>query len=502
MKRQCYLGVDLGAESGRVMAGLWNGKSMRLEEVHRFPNGPVEIGGTLRWDVLRLWSEIQAGLAAAALQYGKAVRSVGVDTWGVDFVLLSKSNEVLGQPFHYRDARTRGMMARAFKRVPRAEIFAATGLQFMELNTLYQLLATRRNNPELLEAADCLLMMPDFFHWCLSGARVAEFTDATTTQFFDPIKGDWSRKLLRRFELPTKMLPEIVPPGTRLGSLLDSVGHQTGLNRIDVIAPASHDTGSAVAAVPAAQTGERTWAYLSSGTWSLMGLELSKAQLSQRVLEFNLTNEGGVDGTYRLLKNISGLWLVQQCKRAFESTGKKLEYLHLVRLAKAAPRLRSLINPDDPKFMNPPDMPAAIRQFCHETGQPAPGSEGALVRCALESLALKYQTVLQCLEEVGGKRVEVIHIVGGGSRNELLNQFTADACQRPVLAGPVEATVLGNVLLQARACGEFDSLSDLRAVVRDSYDVRTFELEPTTAGAWQEARARFAELLARVQEEG
>jgi len=491
MKQQCYLGIDLGAESGRVMAGLWDGKRMRLEELHRFPNGPVAIGGTLRWDVLRLWSEIQHGLAMAARTYGKTVRSVGVDTWGVDFVLLSKTNELLGQPFHYRDEHTRGIMERAFRRVPREEIFATTGLQFLPFNTLYQLLALQRNNPELLAAADSLLMMPDFFHWCLSGARVAEFTNATTTQFLDPLTQNWSLKLLRRFKLPTNILPKIVPPGTRIGSLLDSVACNTGLKKISVIAPASHDTGSAVAAVPTAIKQHGTWAYVSSGTWSLMGLELSEAQLSQRVLEFNLTNEGGVDGTYRLLKNISGLWLVQQCKRAFEGPGKKIEYGELVRLAKAAPALRSIVDPDDPRFLNPTDMPAAIRQFCRETRQPVPASHGALVRCCLESLALKYQTVLGSLEQVGGKRIEVIHIVGGGSRNALLNQLAADACQRPVLAGPVEATVLGNVLVQARATGELSSLAEIREVVRRSCEVRTFEPKRANAERWEQARSRF-----------
>jgi rhamnulokinase len=495
MKTQCYLGVDLGAESGRVMAGLWDGKRIRIEELHRFPNGPVELGGTLRWDVLRLWAEIQHGLALAARKHGKSVKSVGVDTWGVDHVLLSKSNELLAQPFHYRDARTNGVMARAFRRVPREKIFAATGLQFMEINTLYQLLAWQKNNPEILAAADCLLMMPDFFHWCLSGARVAEFTDATTTQFFHPTKRTWSYDLLKRFNLPTKILPEVVSPGTEVGSLRKSVANRTGLSEISVIAPASHDTGSAVAAVPANQTAQGTWAYLSSGTWSLMGLEVREAQLSRRVLDFNLTNEGGVDGTYRLLKNITGLWLVQQCKRAFEAKGKKVEYSQLVRLAKAASPLRSFIDPDDPRFGNLRDMPAAIRSFCKETRQPIPDSEGALIRCALESLALKYQTVLDCLEQVSGKRVEVIHIVGGGSRNALLNQFTADACNRPVLAGPIEATVFGNVLMQARACSEISSLKELRSIVRSSCEIQTFTPKPSQVSAWQEARARFTALV-------
>jgi rhamnulokinase len=494
VKTQCYLGVDLGAESGRVMAGLWDGKRIRIEELHRFSNGPVELGGTLRWDVLRLWTEIQHGLGLAARKFGKSVKSVGVDTWGVDHVLLSKSNELLAQPFHYRDARTNGVMARAFRRVPREKIFAATGLQFMEINTLYQLLAWQKNNPEILEAAHCLLMMPDFFHWCLSGARVAEFTDATTTQFFHPTKRAWSYDLLKSFNLPSKILPEVVQPGTRIGSLRKSVANRTGLTEIAVIAPASHDTGSAVASVPTSQTGQGTWAYLSSGTWSLMGLEVREAQLSKRVLDFNLTNEGGVDGTYRLLKNITGLWLVQQCKRAFEAKGKKVDYSHLVHLAKATAPLRSFIDPDDSRFGNPPDMPAAIRSFCKKTRQPIPDSEGALVRCALESLALKYQTVLDCLEQVSGKRVDVIHIVGGGSRNALLNQFTADACNRPVLAGPVEATVFGNVLMQARACSEIDSLAELRSIVRNSCEIQNFTPKPSQVSAWQEARMRFTAL--------
>lgn len=494
MKTQCYIGIDLGAESGRVMAGLWDGKRIRLEELHRFSNGPVEIGGTLRWDVLRLWSEIQQGLALAARKYGKSVKSVGVDTWGVDYVLLSKSNELLGHPFHYRDPRTQGVMAQALQNVSRKKIFAASGLQFMEINTLYQLLALQERNPEILAVADCLLLMPDFFHWCLSGARVAEFTDATTTQFFHPTKRAWSFDLLKKFNLPTKILPEVIPPGTRLGSLRKSVANRTGLNEIAVIAPASHDTGSAVAAVPTSQTEQGTWAYLSSGTWSLMGLEVHEAQLSKRVLDLNLTNEGGVDDTYRLLKNITGLWLVQQCKRAFEAKGKKVEYAQLVRLAKAAPPLRSFIDPDDYRFGNPPDMPAAIRNFCKQTRQSVPDSEGALIRCALESLALKYQQVLACLEEVGGKRIEVIHIVGGGSRNALLNQFAADACNRTVLAGPVEATVLGNVLMQARACTEIGSLAELRSIVRNSCEIQSFTPKPSRVSAWQEARARFRKL--------
>jgi rhamnulokinase len=412
----------------------------------------------------------------------------------VDYVLLSKTNELMGQAFHYRDARTRGMMTAAFRRVPRKQIFAATGLQFMELNTLYQLLALQKMSPEILEVADCLLMMPDFFHWCLSGRRVAEFTEATTTQFLDPVKRTWANALLRRFGLPTRILPKVVPPGRRIGSLLESVRQRTGLGRIGVVVPASHDTGSAVAAVPAAVQQEGSWAYLSSGTWSLMGLELGRARLSDRVLELNLTNEGGVEGTYRLLKNITGLWLVQQCKKVFEARGRRVEYGELVRLAAGARPLRSLVDPDDASFGNPADMPLALQQFCRATGQPAPDTKGGLVRCALESLALRYSAVLESLEEIGGRQVEAIHIVGGGSQNAMLNQFTADACNRKVIAGPVEATALGNVLIQARAAGELGSLAELREVVRKSCAVRAFEPRREQAGRWEEARGRFAAL--------
>jgi len=494
MKTKVYLGIDLGAESGRVIAGLWNGKKIRLEEVHRFPNGPVHLAGSMRWDVLRLWAEIQNGLVLAAKKYGRAIVSVGADTWGVDFVLLNKQDEILGQPYHYRDARTRGAFGRAFKKVPRAEIFAQTGLQFMELNSLYQLLAWHQHSPALLDAADCLLFMPDFFHWCLSGSRVAEFTIASTSQFVHPLKRNWSFGLLKKFGLPTHFLPKIVPPGTALGALRPSVAEQTGLAKVKVIAPPTHDTAAAVAGVPTANTGKTNWAYLSSGTWSLMGVETPKAALSQRALELNFTNEGGVNFTYRLLKNIMGLWLVQQCRRSFEARGAKHSYADLVRLAAEAPPLRSLVNPDDPSFFNPEDMPAAIQSFCRKTGQPVPETEGALVRCALESLALKYRMVLGWLEELTGDQIEVIHIVGGGSQNNLLNQFAATACERPVLAGPVEATGLGNLLVQVMASGEVSSLAQLRSVVRNSCKVRTFEPDSRSADVWRAAQARFAKL--------
>ena len=322
MAKKVYLAVDLGAESGRVMAGLWNGRRLQLEEIHRFPNGGVYLGETFRWDVLRLWAEIQNGLALAGKKYGKQIVSVGADTWGVDFVLLNRQDEMLGLPYHYRDARTRGALERTFKKMSRAEIFAQTGLQFMELNSLYQLLAWKQNSPAILDAADTLLFMPDFLHWAMCGTKRAEFTIASTSQCVNPLKRDWSLPLLKKLGLPTHFLPKIVPPGTTLGQFRKSLAERTGLAGVKVVAPPSHDTASAVVGVPTVHTGKTNWAYLSSGTWSLMGVEVPKAVLTPRALELNMTNEGGIDGTYRLRKNIMGRWRVQPCKRACDAAGK------------------------------------------------------------------------------------------------------------------------------------------------------------------------------------
>jgi rhamnulokinase len=495
MTETCYLGIDLGAESGRVMAGLFDGRRVRLEQIHRFPNGAVTLGTTLRWDVLRLWSEIQEGLTRAAAKFGDRIVSVGVDTWGVDYALLGKNGELVAQPFHYRDSRTVGILAEAFLRVPKDKIFAQTGLQFMEFNTLFQLLAFQRSNPEFLAAAERLLLMPDFFHWCLCGSRVVEFTNATTTQCLHATEHRWAFELISQFGLPAGVFPDVVAPGTKLGKLRDNLAARTGLKRIEVVAPATHDTGSAVAAVPTRSANTPNWAYISSGTWSLLGVEVQQAVLSPRALELNVTNEGGVDGTYRLLKNIMGLWLVQECKRAFERRGKTYDYSELPRLASQARPLRSLVNPDDRAFLNPDDMASAIQKWCSDYGEPVPQTEGELIRCALESLALKYRMVLAWLEELTGTRIEVVHIVGGGSQNEALNQLTADACGRPVVAGPVEATVLGNVLVQARSAGELESLADLRQVVRESAALKTYE--PSATAAWNDVYSRFIDLVSR-----
>lgn len=492
MATRVYLAVDLGAESGRVMAGLWNGKKIKLEEVHRFPNGGVLVGGTLRWNVLGLWQAIQQGLALAGRKYGKKIASVGADTWGVDFVLLNRQDELLGLPYHYRDARTQGVMEKAFRQVSREKIFAQTGLQFLPFNSLFQLLAWQKQAPALLAAADQMLFMPDYFHWCLCGSRVAEFTIASTSQCLHPVKRDWARSLLKAFQLPLRLLPPLVQPGTVLGPLRPEVAEAAGLSQVKVVAPPAHDTAAAVAGVPTAHTGKANWAYISSGTWSLMGVEAAQASLTPRTLECNMTNEGGLDGTYRLLKNIMGLWLVQRCKAAYDAEGHPYEYAELVRLAAAAPAFRSLINPDDPRFLNPKDMRVAMQEFCRDTRQPIPRTAGELVRCAYESLALRYRQVLGWLEELTGQPIEVIHIVGGGSKSELLNQFTASACHRPVLTGPVEATALGNLMTQVRADGEVRTLADMRAVIRRSSEMKRYL--PADLDKWDMAAHRFAAL--------
>jgi rhamnulokinase len=483
-----YIGVDLGAESGRVMDAAFDGKKISLSEKHRFATGGVRINDTLRWDVLHFWREIQSGLAKVAADGADNIVSVGVDTWGVDYVLLGEDDEMLGLPWHYRDKRTSGMMDQVTSIVPRQQIFDATGIQFMELNTLYQLFAASRSG-NWLDQAKHLLTIPDFFHWCLSGTKSSEFTNATTTQCFDPTSRDWARSLLNQLDIPTHMLGNVVQPGDSLGTLRGSVCEETGLPPIQVIAPATHDTGSAVAAVPVDPSSGDNWAYISSGTWSLVGIETDTPILSEAALAMNITNEGGVDGTWRLLKNVVGLWLVQRLKASFERSGSTHSYEELTRAAAQAPPLVSFVDPEHGSFMNPPDMMQAVADFCRRTNQPVPETEGSAVRCVLESLAMKYRNVLDSIAKLSGRKIDVIHVVGGGGRSALLNQFIAFACHVPVIAGPVEATVLGNVLVQCRASGEIGSLKEIREVVRNSSELIQFD--PEHCEAWTEAQARF-----------
>jgi rhamnulokinase len=494
MAEAVNLAVDLGASSGRVVGGLFDGRRLRLEEVHRFENGGVAIGPRLYWDFLGQWTQVQRGLRMASTRYGDRIRSVGVDTWGVDFGLLGPRDELLGCPRHYRDRRTDGLMERAFHTVPRDEIFAHTGLQFMQFNTLYQLLAMRNEGSPLLDAAERLLMMPDLFHWLLTGAKTNEFTNATTTQFFDPARGAWASGLLERLNLPTRLLRPVSPPGTKLGGLLPHVADETGLKHVECILPGTHDTASAVMAVPAASVaGQRPdWCYISSGTWSLMGIESPRPVINDLCRQLNFTNEGGVGGTIRLLKNITGLWLVQECRRVWTAAGVEYTWEALNGMADAAPPLASIINPDDAGFLAPGDMPEAIRAFCRRTGQTVPDDEGAVIRCALESMALKYRQVLGWLEQLNGGPIQTIHIVGGGAQNRRLCQAAADACGRRVVAGPVEATAIGNVLVQAVALGAVGSIAQARELVRDSFAVETYE--PRDTAAWDDAWGRFEKL--------
>lgn len=483
------LAFDLGAESGRGVLGMFDGQRLRLEVVHRFSNGPVRTLDTLHWDVLRLYSEMVQTLRRCASHHG-GIDALGVDTWGVDFALLGRGDTLLGNPRHYRDPHTENIMDAAFARVPREEVFRQTGLQFMRFNSLFQLLALQRDQSPLLDVAQTMLFMPDLFHFFFTGVKVNEFTDASTSQMLDPATKGWAYGLIKKFGLPERILGTIVAPGTVLGPLRPALATETEINPVPVIAPASHDTGSAVAAVPA--QGD-SWAFISSGTWSLMGVELPGPLVTDKAREYNFTNEGGVGGTIRFLKNIGGLWLVQECRRLWERAGQNFSYDYLARVAEAAPPFVSLINPDDASFILPSSMPAAIADYCRRSGQPVPTEPGAVVRCALESLALRYRWVLERLEELTGRRLDVIHVVGGGSQNALLCQLTADACNRPVLAGPVEATAIGNVLVQAIGLGLLKTLADARDVVRRSFEVKTFE--PRTAKQWEEPYQRFQGFL-------
>jgi rhamnulokinase len=493
-----YLALDLGAESGRGLLGQFDGERLTLEEVHRFPNGPVRMLDTLHWDVLRLFDEMKLALGKAAAEW-PGLEGVGVDTWGVDFGLVGKGDVLLGNPVHYRDARTEGMNEAAFKLVPRERIYEITGLQFLPFNTAYQLMAMARNNAPMLAAAETLLMMPDLFGWLLTGERAGERTDATTTQLYDPRRGEWSDELCEGLGLPRQILPKLIDPGTVLGPLRQSVLDELKIGRpLTVIAPATHDTASAVAAVPvvgpsANPSSKPDWCYLSSGTWSLLGVEVPHPVINAETLQYNFTNEGGVVGTTRLLKNIMGLWLVQECRRHWARGGKDYSYDELIGWSAAAMPFASLVNPDDPSFFAPGDMPARIAAYCKKTGQHVPSDEGAFVRTALESLALKYRWTIERLEAILDTEIKTIHVVGGGTRNALLCQFTADATGRPVHAGPIEATAVGNILMQAMARGRIGSLADARAIVARSFPVAIHE--PRDPHLWDEAYGRFLDLM-------
>jgi rhamnulokinase len=476
-----YLALDLGAESGRAMLGTLSGGRLVLEELHRFPNTPVRVFGGLFWDTLRLWHEIQHAIGMAVRERNVVPDGIGIDTWGVDFALVGSDGMLVDHPRHYRDSRTNGMLEKLFEIVPRDEVFDYTGIQFMQINTLCQLYAMRLAGSPALTCARTLLTMPDLFNYWLTGVARSETTIASTTQFYNPRSKTWATELLQRLDIRTEILPEIVAPGTLLGKTMEEP-------HIPVYATASHDTAAAVAAVPA--TGERNWCYISSGTWSLMGLELDAPVINEQSRALNFTNEVGAGGRIRLLKNIAGLWLVQECRRAWMLEGVDYTYEQLARMAAEADPFRAVIDPD--AFLEPGEMPRKIADYCRLTGQEPPQTHGGFIRVILESLALRYRQVLESLEALGARKIDVIHIVGGGSQNAVLNQFVADATGRSVIAGPAEATAAGNIAVQAIGAGELSNLSEARDVVRRSFGLTTFE--PKLSGDWDRAYDRYAVL--------
>ena len=478
-----YLAFDFGAESGRAILARIDCGVLTTQEIRRFKNEPVEYGGGLHWDVARLWWEVRQALSGLE---ETRLAGIGVDAWGVDYALLGEKGELLQNPYHYRDARTVGVMQAVFRKVPKEEIYRATGIQFMPINTLYQLFAAVRETPSLLKAARKLVTIPDLFHYWLTGNAVCEFTNATTTQLVNPLTRTWARELIDRLELPGHFWSEIVEPGTFLGKLLRGNARDSDLADTPVIAPAAHDTGSAVAAISAREG----TAFLSSGTWSLLGTEVDQPVVTVEALRLNFTNEGGVQGTTRLLKNVMGLWMLQCCRQVWSTQhGHSYEHSELMALAAREQSFFCLVDPDHESFLRPGDMPSVIDQFCERTHQPAPKSPAGYVRAILESLAFKYRLVLGSLEKLTGKRVEQIRVIGGGAKNRLLNQLTADATGRTVLAGPAEATALGNVAMQMLATGAASTLKDVRDIIERSYPAEVFE--PLDTEKWDRQAERF-----------
>ncbi len=482
--------IDLGAQSGRVAVGRFDGERLTVDVVHRFPNVPVEVRGTLYWDILALYRETLDGLRAAALHAG-SVDSLGIDSWAVDFGFVDRRGRLLQNPVHYRDVRRAEALDRVLAAIPARELYERTGIQILGINTLCELTALAVDDDPALAAAETLLLVPDLFHYWLSGARVSEFTNATTTQLVDARTRAWADDLAARVGVRSELFTELVQPGTRLGSLdADSV-EDAAFARTELVAVGTHDTASAVAAVPFRRNGS---AYISAGTWSLVGVERSEPTITDATFAANLTNEGGVDGTYRLLGNVTGLWLLHECRRAWALAGTDYTFDRLVALADEVPAHASFVDPNDASFAAPGDMPHRIRAACAATGQAIPEGPAEIARCVLESIALRHAHALDAVAAVTGARPPEVHVVGGGARNAALCRYTASASGIPVLAGPEEATLIGNLLQQAMTLGEIGSVSEAREVVRASFPVTIHE--PADGPAWKEARERFARIAA------
>lgn len=489
-----HLAIDLGASGGRVLSGRIENDVLKMDAIARFGNNPLMIQNEMCWDVLGLWRDICEGLERGGK--GLDVHSVGVATWGVDYVLLDADDRIIGPAIHYRDARTRDVMPNAFSKISREQIFAETGLQFMEINTAYQLFSDVQSNAARLKSAENFLMIPDFFHWLLTGKKSCELTNASTTQLVNPITRNWSDKVIDSLGIPRKIFGPIVEPGTRLANVQESVARITGLHNVPVIVPATHDTGSAVLAVPADNFAPQKpdWCYISSGTWSLIGVEIPQPLINAKCSAYNFTNEGGVGGSTRLLKNIGGLWIFQQIRASLNRRGQDISWEDMVRKANAATPLAFLLDPDDPAFIAPADMIEAIQGSAERTNQSVPQDEGILFRSALEGLALRYRRSVEILEDLTASSIKTIHVVGGGSQNPLLCQMTADACNRTVVAGPAEATGIGNLLMQMIGLGTIGSLEEARQLVRRSFKPTIYQ--PKDPSPYDQAAQRFAQLVA------
>lgn len=488
MSRSHFLAFDLGASSGRAMLGILENKKIELLEIHRFKNQMSLIHGKYFWNIFNLFDELKIGLKKCISQHNIQPDSIGIDTWGVDYSLVTSEGQLIGLPFAYRDHRTDKAIEDFFMVLPKKETYFLSGIQFMQFNTLFQLFASVQENFSRLKIAENLLFTPDTLNYLFTGVKKNEYTIASTSQLLKPGKAEWEPKLFEAAGIPQKLMGEIIQPGEFVGNILAEVQEETGSKEIPCVAVASHDTASAIASVPA---DGKNWAYLSSGTWSLLGIESPVPLVSEQTLKMNFTNEGGVNGTTRFLKNIMGMWLIQECKRIWDEESP-MEWPEIVDLSKVAEPFKSLINPDDSVFLNPGNMPLAIQEYCKNTNQPVPESKGEIARCIYDSLVLKYKFTIKQIESVTGKKIEKLHIIGGGAHNKMMNQLTADAIGIPVFAGPTEATAIGNIMMQAKAAGAVDSLGEIRKIVRNSFEVTAYQ--PLPKLDWKEAYQRFVEL--------
>mgnify|MGYP002762937113 FL=1 len=482
------LAFDFGASSGRAIIGCFDGDKITLEEVHRFSNDPVSVGGTVYWDVLRLFYEIKQGIIKAKIAGG--FDSIGIDTWGVDFGLIDSEGKLMENPVHYRDARTAGLVEEAFKTMPKEKLYGITGIQFMELNTLFQLISLKKYRPWMLERADKMLFMPDLFGYMLTGKMCAEYSIASTSQLIDLDKRTWSKEILDAFGIKESVFAPLVQPGTVLGELSKEVCEECGVDPVPVISVCGHDTQSAITSVPC-EDGD--FAFLSSGTWSLFGTELDKPIVNETSMNINITNEGGFDGSTGFLKNIIGLWLIQESRRQWKREGKEYSYADLEKLALAAEPFKCFIDPDAPEFVPHGNIPERVREFCRKTGQYVPETVGEIMRCIYESLAMKYRLTFEKLRECTERDYPVIHVIGGGTKDGLLCQMTANSCDRTVKAGPIEATVMGNVAVQLMSNGSVENIGQARKIVAESSELKTFE--PKDTDKWAEAYEDFLKII-------